>query len=1259
MYKYLNFFNKKGEYFNFEYLTDKDKWVGRVDFGTVSEGLFEDFQIYIMEEVYNSSDQNYEYSYPIKNVSLSSSIFTGDFDKTKPVPELFLYQFDANIVSNPLNKLYSSDFNFDIVSYSIGSTGIKDDIKEVSSVEPKALQINVGFSPISETGYSSVLYLYDSNNHVFGEILLYGEGEEEDERMRDYLTALGCDLLPQDESIFDQSDVNEIRTDWKLLNLKRKEMLLEYSNIFPYLGSYRALINVIKFFGYQNLRMKEYWLNIDTDSPYYDKIKQINISDIFSENAKFSDLSLVPSKVYKKTNKFGLFYDISVESGEYDSDGIPLVEEVFQFTPHEILIKIYALKKKLQNIFLPVNAKIVDIIGEAVYFGKYDINYWNDQYRIDAVSLGIKPSFEILPSTVEYLQDLRYMYYFGAPIGPDLTIGGYTDILSWRIGLSTTDVNVSGIPFPLDTIQTYRLTIDLPTGSSTIVLDTIIKRDIDTGQSIYHNYEVANKIIENWRSNSYLNSNFTVYQEGGTTGIIRIVQKSPIGDGTIYADWFSETTAGPATTQYSIPSPAGGTAYSINVSIGPSGTFGASGAPMSYYQDCFLGYFDRSNLLVTQLNDDEDIPVGTPFILQNTSFNITWDDANVTFDQIDSKDYLTNSPLYKDFSISQDITGWSSISTPIYTPVSGFPTSTFPHQFSYAWNNLGYYGYHEMQWIVEKAADDMPAFKFDSGVKPIFDLNSLPIILPYVGSYKVSLYMWDGYNSKSFLIKENMIEVKMRDSDFISWYQHRELDYNIDTKRYPVSLDYTIQSNLPLPDLTWNEYNSTWDLPFHPNESIDMADMSYNSLDSIEFYKSIKNPSTNPLIDRYPYRFDLMTELPTWDDVYHLWWDSTGTKITQWEIETLTGPTSYVFMTRGNSTVNLDSSISVLYEKGPTGYTGATGATSTIGSIGDIIVSNSNRRTYRWNGSEWTYIKDNVDSYRLVGLNGTDHENFISAVNQLNQILPTDGSLHPYLSDFIYYYDEKYDSNYNLKPYIKAVSKDFDKSKRHKIRLQNATGDTESYETVYFGYLGDIPTSFEIYQVPSIGPTGTIELNGMTTPYEIGSTNLVDLYNELNGATAQSYNKLKDYTYNIVYGTTGSGATSTPYAVKIIGVSKSFKSPEEITVDYTKGIIGTTYGRSLIKNPNWNDIRVLKYTKELPLCTVVNFTYDNSKVNGKKNPIWKLTKEGDLDFADIYYNNKFFSYMFTQRGSYTLSLQIEDTNGNKKEVTKQEIIKII
>ena len=95
--------------------------------------------------------------------------------------------------------------------------------------------------------------------------------------------------------------------------------------------------------------MKEYWKNVDISSPNYLKYRQVDVKDIFTEDASFSDTSLIPSKVYRKTSKFGLFYDINVESGEFDSTGLPITEEVFNFSPEEILIKIYALKKKLQN----------------------------------------------------------------------------------------------------------------------------------------------------------------------------------------------------------------------------------------------------------------------------------------------------------------------------------------------------------------------------------------------------------------------------------------------------------------------------------------------------------------------------------------------------------------------------------------------------------------------------------------------------------------------------------------------------------------------------------------------------------------------------------------------------------------------------------------------------------------------------------------------------------------------------------------------
>jgi hypothetical protein len=1364
MYKYLNFFDKKGEYCNFEYLEASDKWVGRIDFNTVSEGLIEDFQLYIMEEVYNSTSQSYEYAYPIGSTSLPSNGATAYFTSTNPIKEIFLYDFDLGATANTLTKSYSMGYDLGSVAYSIGTSGVKDGIKEVTTINSIPIQVNLGFSPMTEKGYSSVVFIKDASDNVFAEILLYGEGEEEDQRLRDWLAALGGDLLPQDESIFDESDVNEIKTNWSLFNKKRKEMLLEYSNIYPYLGSYKALINIIKFFGYQNLRMKEYWLNVDSESLYFGKFKQMNIADVFTKDANFNNTSLIPSKIYKKTNKFGLYYDITVESGEYDDDGIPIVEEVFSFSPHEILIKIFALKKKLQNYFLPVNAKIVDIIGEAVYFAKYDTNVWNDQYRIDKIDLGLKPSFEVLPSTSGFLQDLRYLNFFGCPVGPDLTIGGQTNILSWKVTLNPSGINVGGMPTPLDTIQTFRFVFYIPTGT-TATIDTIIQRDPDTGKYIYTNAEVADLIIESLRDDSYVGSNFTIYQEGGDSGTIRIVQKEAIGDGSIYVTWMSNTSGSfpQATTQYTVPtiSAGGGTASSINVSTGPSGSFGATGAPISYFADCFLGYFDKANIPIRQLNDDEDIPIGYPITLNNKTFDINWDDANVTYNQIDLVG-PTSGTLYGSFNLSQIISGWTSsagsTSNPVYVGVTGFPT-LFPSQFNYSWQSLGYYGYYEIQWIVTKVADDTPAFSFDSGKISIEDGDNYPVILPYVGFYKVELYMWDGYNTKSFLINEDMIEVKMKESDFIGWYQYRELDYKFDTRKYDVQLDFIppppLNGITPLkPLLTWDEYASTWDLPLHPNESMDMADMSYNSLDSAEFYKTITDPSNNPLVDRFPYTYNLMSLLPKWDDLYHLWWDGIGTKITQWEIKDMIGSTAHIFMTRGNTILDIDS-INVYYESGPIGYTGATGATTAIGNTGDIIVSNANRRTYQWNGTEWAYIIDVVDSYEIKCLTGSTAENLISIADELNSIMILDNSglditwndfpftyneidyldnsgvplfgpftlsqtiasgptgwtsiyphpdlpagatyisipiyvpvpgfpsplcsndfiwnslgyeyvsfekKHPILSDFIYYYDEDYDANYQLKPYIRAVSKNFDKGGRHKIKLQGVTGDNKSYETVNFGYVGDIPSFFEIYKVESLIPTGSILINGMSSPYLIGSTSLMDLANELNGPTAQAIDGINNFQYNLVLGYSGAtGPTTssiTPTEIKIQAISKSFTSPEELIVDLVD-IVGTSYGRSIIKNPTWDEVRILKYAQNLPLCTVVNFTYDNSIINGKKNPKWKLTKEGDSNFTDIYYNNKYFSYMFNEKGSYTVSLELEDTNGNKKSVTKKEIIKII
>lgn len=1257
MYKYLRFFNKKGEYLNFEYLEDLDRWVGRIDFGTVSTGIAEDQQLYILEEVFNIDSSQTEYAHPILPLEFGPTGATG-FNEIKIKIEsthnnIFIYDFDLSENNNILNRI--SEYNYPLIVDSnlsiAGSTANNPDIKESDQILSKSIQINLGFIPDDEISYTSVLKLKDSTGHTFGEFLLYGEGEEEDERLRDMLQNLGYDLLPNDSIIFKDSDINESEVDWNLINTKRKELLLEHSRIFPYMGSYLALINVLKFFGYQNLRMKEYWLNVDQQSPYIGTYKQMDIENIFSINANFNNTSLIPSKIYRKTNKFGLFYDITIESGNFDNDGLPIVEEVFQFSPQEILIKIFALKRKLQEYYLPLNTKIVDIVGESVFYAKYNSNFWNDQYRIDDVSLGLHPKFSVYPNNKGTICDLRSLNYFGCPIGTDLSMGGFSNLKSWRIGInSPADVSDN----ILDNIQTYRLEIKIPFSES-IILDTIFKPDLDTGKDFFNEIEIAQKIVNNWKAVQFLNDNFNIFKEGQQSNIIRVVQKTDIGDGEIIVSWFSNTSPGSSNSQFFIPGPtaligpAGSTANSIDIS--PGGDFGPSGAPISYYSGCFLGYFDDINLSVNELNDAPDIPVGYPVVLRNDTFDLSMDSANVTFNQLDQIDPLTDNLLYSDFTLSQIITSWNSISDPVYTPVPGFP-STIPTPI-YTLNNLGYFGYSEMQWIVYKPETETPEFLFDSGRLPIDQINTIPLILPYVGKYTVELNLWDGFNTKSFRVKTDEIEVSLPESDFIGWYQKLEREYNLNTKKYPVQSDF---ANQPINDeLTLDEYTSTLDLPFHPNEEVGMADITFNSLDTIEFYQTITNPSNNPLIDKFPYRFNLFTDIIKIDDMYHLWFDNAGTRITQWNLKGLTGSDITLFLTESNTIIDLNSNINVIYEEGPTGFEGPT-ASYAPGSTGDIIVSNSNRRTYRWNGTEWKFIKDLVDSIKIENLNEpTERDNMIKIVEFLNSA--SLNSNHPFFKNFIYYFNEEYDEDLNLVPYISAVSKNFDKGNRHKIRGINVDVDDKSYETSYFGYLGDIPTFFEIYQV---GPTATIQMSNMEDPYQIQSTNLEDLVNELNGPTAQNIEGLNEFEFNLVTGYPGwtgpTGPTGGTYT-KVQGVAKDFFNPKEIYIEY-QDVIGTIYGRSLIKNPSLDSLRILKYQEELPLGIVVNFNYDNSKICGKKKPKWILKKEDDLNFDDIYYNNQYFSYMFTERGSYTISLELEDTNGNKKTITKREIIKI-
>jgi hypothetical protein len=1273
MYQHLKFFNKKGEYCNFDYNPTLDKWTGRIDMHTISEGLIENQQLYILEELVDSATGYPQYGYPYSNYgsTLRNQGITAGFNPKLPVPEIFIYDITDTEFVHFQNK------NLGKLDYDPSMTILPNDMKSLSVINSKALQINIAFQPSREDGFSSIMYIRDENNLIFAEIEIYGEGESEDERLKSLLMSLGNDILPSDSIIFDASEVKEEGTDWRLINRKRKELLLEYHNIFPYVGSYKAIINILKFYGYQNVRLKEYWKNVDATAPNFGKYRQTDITDIFSTAPDPQISNLLPSKIYRKTGKFGLFYDITVESGEYDDDGLPIVEEVYTFTPEEVLTKIFALKKKLIQYFLPINTQIVDITGEAIFFAQYKINNVISRNRIDSISMGIHPKYEVYPSEKGYIQDLRALQFLGAPIGPDVSAAGYSNYLVWRFHVNSNIITNANQAISTEIVYTvgsnsyvggYDFYFHDPRRSTNDISEEEICARL--AKSINNpTYSVYN----NQQDIEFIQANVYAYPELDNPGWVRIVSRGPVPGATSatapeISFVCSVLTGFPSTypsSQLNIPA----------IISSATGTYGAAGPPVSLYNTAYVGFFEDMNLPVSGLSDDANIPIGFPVILKNKTFDITWDNADANFNQVDSIG-STFSTLYSQFNNSFEVIGWTgstSIINPITIGVTGFPSNNYPHQFTYSWENIGYMGYHEMQWIISKSEDETPAYRLDTGPKTIYEINEFATNLPYVGKYDVELRLWDLFNNQAYTSNMQQIEVEAKEADFIGWYTKRELDYTFDDIRRQVqNIEATnkvgsgSQWQIPTPNqfLTWDEYASNWDLPLQPNEAIEMAEITGNSLDSIEFYQTMINPIDNPLVDRYPYRFNLIGNIPTWDDAYHLWWDNTGTRITEWKITGTTGigaTSGTIWMTRANSTLNLSNN--KYYEVGPTGWTGPT-STTIAGTTGDIAYVASLDTTFVNDGTLWNLVSDELEVVKVnFPIGGNDKDNMISIVDALNTFAPTS----KLFKDFIYYYNEEYDATNALIPYVKAASVGFDKYGRHRIGYNNLIGETNSYDTQYFGYLGDIPTHFEIYQIPSgsTGATFTVQYNeGATASYEyvIGATSLSKLVKELNGATAQALPVIGDFVYNMVYGAagwTGGTGPSSFSEVKIQGVAKRFTEPQTINTTYGTGVKGTWMGRSLIKNPSWNDIRILKYQQELPILTSVNFTYDSSKMVGKTNFTWLLQKDDDTSFEDIYYNNPYFSYMFTLRGSYSLSLTIEDSNGNKKTIKKQELIKIV
>lgn len=453
-YKFLKFFDKNGNNLNLDYNEIDDVWTGKMYFPRVAVDLYENNHLFIIESVLTGSPLGETYTFPVlsQQVSPAKEAWCTTWTDNAAKKEITTYQIEEVDDVPYIAKYETIEWENLVQPYTEDGNGQK----VLANINSTSLKINLAFSAATEDIFIRTIEIWDcslATKKKVASIELYGESVGEDERFRLMLENFGRRLDQRDALMMRDYDIKESLPDWQLINEKRKEMFMAGEEIFPYIGSYRGLVNIIKFFGYQDMRIKEYWLNVDQSSEYYGKIKQIQINGLLTdENSPFITHPLIPTTTHRKKGEFGLFYDLNKETGDVDQWGIPEVDNTSQFSPEEVLIKLFALKEKLQRDYMPVNAKIVDIVGEGIYFERYALKTWTDPLTVIPLDVSIDVDFAANPE-VGYIKDLRRFKIKQYSPGLDLPEDRFTnEINPYTMGQAYPAYTIQGL---IDSIESF------------------------------------------------------------------------------------------------------------------------------------------------------------------------------------------------------------------------------------------------------------------------------------------------------------------------------------------------------------------------------------------------------------------------------------------------------------------------------------------------------------------------------------------------------------------------------------------------------------------------------------------------------------------------------------------------------------------------------------------------------------------------------------------------------------------------------------
>lgn len=786
---------------------------GSIFFDEVSAGLYENEQLFIVQQFKDTSTGQIFLGFPHTGATGASNSplwrtrwensSYGDVDISDII---FTYQIVEN---DPELQGFPSILNFQNIAIPViqnsNDVYVNGYIQTPESGTPsRSLQINVAINAgdIASNIYERKLIVEDitygvQSPYKIAEILFYGQIVGEDSRLDVLTQNLGRAFFGTDSVILRGHDPNEILPNYVEINEKRKELMVAGEDIFPYIGSYKGLIGALKFFGYQDLRIKEYWLNLNfnkvklqplqqnqeflnnygntlfpnqqsliadvLDNPNTGKYRLIQTYGPNEDGEYVLDISgeetLVPSRTYKKTALFGLYYDIVRANDELDPYGYPITQETFAFTQEEVLLKLFALKERLKQSYLPLNARIVDITGEGVYFNVYNTKEWTDFLDRSDIESGNNVDFIANPD-FGFIEDLRAFGIRQDPYGIQAPMN-YNDVINVNVTIAGPSGNV------------FRFAG--ATGTSTSLFGA-------TGNNPTFNLNLGKTYNFNLLTPGYdfyltTQSNLTQIdplgvQNNGASGGIVVLEVNPQEQTTLY--YYSTVNTSSLNGQITLsPCPISDFGNTVPPLFNNQNYTGDQNYAMQTAISNFYYFKENGQLQFLGDSNQDGIqfidpivggpyinPIGMPLILELMIDRWVWDEMGQS---------------------------WTSMSLPTFTSQ---PTSL-------TWDTIDFSAYNEIEWIIEKSSTQPGSGYSFSFRGNVLDYNKLAHFLPFAGEYNVTCLLYDAFNFVNRKIKKTAVVVSPKEITLDAWTRYRENELYI--------WEQTIRD--------WDSYQSIWEYP--------------------------------------------------------------------------------------------------------------------------------------------------------------------------------------------------------------------------------------------------------------------------------------------------------------------------------------------------------------------------------------------------------------------------------------------------------------